>query len=61
MENKLEFCQCKRRTSRTSGYDDEWGYWYVCCTCGRRIEEEYHYYNHYDGEDHDDIDNEIWT
>lgn len=49
MENKLEFCQCKRRTSRTSGYDDEWGYWYVCCTCGRRIEGEYHYYNHYDG------------
>ena len=45
----------------TSGYDDEWGYWYVCCTCGRRIEGEYHYYNHYDGEDHDDIDNEIWT
>ena len=34
---------------------DEWGYWDVCCTCGKPLEDGFHYYNHYDGEDHDDI------
>lgn len=55
-ENK-EYCQCKRITSITTEDDGEgFGYWDVCCTCGKHIEDGYHYYNHYDGEDHEDID-----
>ncbi len=34
-------------------YDDEFGYWDVCVDCGKKIENGYHYYNHYDGEDHE--------
>lgn len=54
--DKLEYCQCKNCTSITSVDDGEWGYWDVCCACGRPLEDGYHYYNHYDGEDHDYID-----
>lgn len=36
--------------------EDEWGYWDVCCDCDKPLEDGFHYYNHYDGEDHDDID-----
>lgn len=33
------------------------GFWFdICCACGKRLEEGFHYYNHYDGEDHDDMD-----
>lgn len=56
-EDKLqsEYCTCKNRSSVTSEIGD-FGYWYVCCDCGKRLEDGFHYYNHYDGEDHDDID-----
>jgi hypothetical protein len=59
MDNENEkYCECKGRPCITSGHEDDWGYWDVCVKCGRRIENGYHYYNHYDGEDHEDID--IW-
>lgn len=32
----------------------EWGWWDVCCKCGKEIEDSFHYYNHFDGEDHDE-------
>jgi len=57
-----EFCRCGNRTSITTGYDDDWGYWDVCVDCCKRIEDGYHYYNHYDGEDHEvfmDINGDI--
>lgn len=34
----------------------DFGYWDVCSDCNKKIEDGFHYYNHYDGEDHDDID-----
>ncbi len=52
---KIGYCKCLNRSSITSE-PEEWGYWYVCCDCGKPIEDGFHYYNHYDGEDHDDID-----
>ena len=52
MEN--EFCKCEELSSVTTGYEDDFGYWDVCCKCGKKIEDGHHYYNHYDGEDHDD-------
>jgi len=55
--NKDDYCKCKGQRSITS-YEGEFGYWDVCCNCGKPIEDGFHYYNHYDGEDHDDID--IW-
>jgi hypothetical protein len=51
------FCECKAPSSITA-YTGEWGYYDVCCGCGKPLEDGFHYYNHYDGEDHDDID--IW-
>lgn len=58
MESKkkeIEYCQCTHRSAITA-VDGEWGYWDVCCDCGKPLEDGFHYYNHYDGEDHDDID-----
>lgn len=53
---QIEYCQCNNCRTITT-VDDEWGYWDVCCSCGKPIEEGFHYYNHYDGEDHyDDFD-----
>jgi len=49
------FCKCKNIKSVTS-VNDEFGYWDVCCECECKLEDGFHYYNHYDGEDHDDID-----
>lgn len=54
-DEKTEFCSCEEIKEIHPEYD-AWGYWYVYNECGKKIEDEYHYYNHYDGEDHDDID-----
>ncbi|WP_308698350.1 hypothetical protein [uncultured Thomasclavelia sp.] len=51
-----DFCKCKNVSSITIGLEDDLGYWDVCCECGKRLEDGRHYYNHYDDEDHDDID-----
>lgn len=53
-----DYCKCKHIKLITTEEED-FGYWDVCCQCGKRIENGFHYYNHYDGEDHDDID--IWN
>lgn len=52
-----DYCKCKHIKLITT--EEDFGYWDVCCQCGKRIENGFHYYNHYDGEDHDDID--IWN
>lgn len=51
-----EYCTCINPSSITTGFEDGFGYWDVCCDCGKRLEDGCHYYNHYDGEVHDDID-----
>ena len=54
---KNEYCTCNGRSSVYSDTEsNEFGYWLVCNNCNKKIEDEFHYYNHYDGEDHDDID-----
>ncbi len=53
--DKIGYCKCPHPSSITSEIE-EWGYWDVCCDCGKPLEDGFHYYNHYDGEDHDDID-----
>lgn len=52
---KYEYCNCGAHTSITSGFEDDWGYWDVCTNCGKRIEDGHHFYNHYDGEDHEEF------
>lgn len=49
------YCKCIN-SSAISSEKEENGYWDVCCDCGKPLEDGFHYYNHYDGEDHDDID-----
>lgn len=49
-----DYCTCKQCSSVTSRAE-EFGYRDVCCDCGKPLEDGFHYYNHYDGEDHDDI------
>lgn len=51
-----DYCTCKIRKAVSSGYEDDFGYWDTCMTCGKRIQDGYHYYDHYDGEDHDLLD-----
>lgn len=50
---KIEYCDCENCSSVYTD-DDEWGHWDVCCTCNKPIEGTYVYYNHYDGEDHEE-------
>lgn len=52
---KIGYCKCTSPVSVTSE-NDEFGYWDVCSKCGKPLEDGFHYYDHYDGEDHDDID-----
>ena len=56
MNKKEEFCSCGMPEGITTGFEDDWGYWDVCVSCGKKLEDRHHYYNHYDGENHDDID-----
>lgn len=54
-----KYCACKTLKSITSDTEsNDFGYWDTCCVFGKHLEDGFHYYNHYDGEDHDDID--IW-
>lgn len=53
MDKKYEFCTCPEVESIEIGFEDDWGYWEVCAKCGKRLEDGHHYYDHYDGEDHD--------
>lgn len=53
--NDADFCKCTHCSAITSQME-EFGYWDVCCNCGKPLEDGFHYFNHYDGEDHDDID-----
>ncbi len=55
MKDNNEYCECESLESVTTGYENDFGYWDVCAKCGKKIEDGFHYYNHYDGEDHDDI------
>lgn len=52
---KIGYCKCEQQQSITVE-NEEFGYWYVCSACGKPLEDGFHYYNHYDGEDHDDSD-----
>ena len=48
-----DYCKCEQISCITVGFEDDWGYWDVCTNCGKRLENGHHYYNHYDGEDHE--------
>lgn len=50
-----EYCSCNMDKGITIGFESDWGYWDVCISCDKKLEDGFHYYNHYDGEDHDDI------
>lgn len=55
--NKDKYCKCDCRNGVEIDMEsDDWGYWEICRECGKRVEDGYHYYNHYDGEDHYDMD-----
>ena len=52
-----EFCTCYNISGVYSDtQSSSFGYWDICANCNKKIEDGFHYYNHYDGEDHDDID-----
>ena len=54
-----EYCSCKNSHPITSDNDsNNFGYWDTCTMCGKHIEDGFHYYHHFDGEDHDVSD--IW-
>ncbi len=49
-----DFCKCKN-SSGVYTNTGSWGHWDICLDCNKVIEDSFSYYNHYDGEDHDDI------
>lgn len=52
-----EFCECKKLSGTYSDTEStDFGYWDVCLNCDKKIEFGFHYYNHYDGKEHDDIE-----
>lgn len=54
--SKEEYCICSYPRGTTSNTkSDDWGYRDICCNCGRRLENGFHYYIYYDGEDHYDM------
>ncbi len=55
MTGKNEYCNCSERRAISSGFENDFGYWDVCIDCGKKIEYGYHYYNHYDCEDHEEF------
>lgn len=52
------YCKCKH-IKLIPMEEGDFCYWDVCYQCGKHIKNGFHYYNHCDGEDHDDID--IWN
>lgn len=56
-KKKNEYCTCSGRSSVYADTEsNDFGYWLVCSDCNKKIEGEFHEYDHYDGEDHDDIE-----
>ena len=55
--NEEDFCQCKCPSSIYSDTESsDFGYWDICCDCNKKLGDGFHLYNHYEGEDHDDVD-----
>ncbi|MBP5595651.1 MAG: hypothetical protein J6Y02_09740 [Pseudobutyrivibrio sp.] len=52
---EYKYCKCKSHDMVTTDCENEFGYWEVCTVCGKRIEDSFTYYNHYDGEDHEEM------
>lgn len=52
---KVGYCECSNPPS-ISTHEEMYGYWDVCCSCGKPLEDGFHFYNHVDGEYQDDID-----
>lgn len=34
--NNDDFCTCSRSEGITSGYEDDWGFWDIFVSCGRK-------------------------
>lgn len=45
--NRNNFCKCKTLQYVAADFDDGFGYWDVCCKCGKKLENGYHCYKHY--------------
>ena len=57
IKEENDYCTCNGCSSVSADTtSSDFGYWDICNNCNKRIEDGFHYYNHYDGEDHDDID-----
>ena len=39
--DKVGYCKCPHSSSITSEIE-EWGYWDVCCDCGKPLEDGFH-------------------
>lgn len=48
-----KYCSCTNPSVIYTQMDDLM-WWEECGGCAKPIEDSYHYFNHYDGEDHDD-------
>lgn len=46
MKDTNEYCRCEVVTSVHADTSlNEWGYWYVCDKCNKKLEDGFHYYS----------------
>lgn len=44
MEDKNEYCSCAS-SNGVYTVNGDFGYWYYCTECNKKIEDEFHYYD----------------
>lgn len=54
MYSKGDFCKCKTVTA-ISAESSDFGYYDLCESCGKPLEDGFHYFNHSDGEDYEGL------
>ena len=55
-KNIKQICTCDNiKVTYSDTKSSSFSYWDICANCNKKFEDGLHYYNHYDGQDHDDI------
>ncbi|WGD93649.1 hypothetical protein P5629_08510 [Bacillus subtilis] len=45
MSREFDFCKCKNSSGSHTQIEDEWGYWFCCNDCNKKIEDDFHYFD----------------
>ncbi|BAO93380.1 hypothetical protein BSNT_08228 [Bacillus subtilis subsp. natto BEST195] len=45
LNREFDFCKCENSSASNPQIEDEWGYWFVCNDCNKKIEDDFHYFD----------------